>query len=178
MIARKLGHSVVLIEKAKHPRFAIGESSTPLANLILEELSAHYDLPAIQPLAKWGTWQDAYSQIACGLKRGFTFFHHDPGIPFADDASPRKQLLVAASPNDRVADTHWFRADFDSFLVEQARNLGVTYHDETDLWGVDVEQKRPVIQGRYRNQPLEIHAGFVIDATGPRGFLHRALELP
>ena len=39
MVARRLGRSVVLLEKAKHPRFAIGESSTPLANLILEDLA-------------------------------------------------------------------------------------------------------------------------------------------
>jgi FADH2 O2-dependent halogenase len=35
-----------------------------------------------------------------------------------------------------------------------------------------------VIQGRHRGQTLEIHAEFIIDASGPRGFLHRALELP
>src|SRR5204862_3397961 len=70
MIARKLGRSVVLLEKGKHPRFAIGESSTPLANLILEELTERYDLPSVRPLTKWGTWQAAHPNIACGLKRG------------------------------------------------------------------------------------------------------------
>ena len=47
MIARRLGRSVALIERGKHPRFAIGESSTPLANLLLEELAQRYDLPAL-----------------------------------------------------------------------------------------------------------------------------------
>jgi FADH2 O2-dependent halogenase len=178
MIARKLGRSVVLLEKGKHPRFAIGESSTPLANLILEELSERYDLPAIRPLTKWGAWQDAHPEIASGLKRGFTFFHHEAGRAFRDDESHGKQLLVAASPNDRIADTHWYRPDFDAFLVAEARKVGVVYLDETELWGVDVDQKRPVIQGRHRGQPLEIHAELIIDASGPRGFLHRALELP
>jgi FADH2 O2-dependent halogenase len=178
MIARKLGRSVVLLEKGKHPRFAIGESSTPLANLILEELSERYDLPAIRPLTKWGAWQNAHPEIACGLKRGFTFFHHEAGRAFHDDESHRKQLLVAASPNDCIADTHWYRPDFDAFLVAEARRLGVTYLDETDLWGVDVDRKRPVIQGRHRGLPLEIHAELIIDASGPRGFLHRALALP
>src|SRR3954463_6876586 len=79
MIARKLGRSVALLERGAHPRFAIGESSTPLANLLLEELAARYDLPRILPLSKWGTWQKNYPEISCGLKRGFTFFHHKPG---------------------------------------------------------------------------------------------------
>lgn len=29
MIARRLGRSVVLLERGRHPRFSIGESSTP-----------------------------------------------------------------------------------------------------------------------------------------------------
>src|SRR5687767_1329154 len=91
MIARKLGRSAVLLEKGKHPRFAIGESSTPLANLILEELSERYDLPVIRPLTKWGTWQQTHPEIACGLKRGFTFFHHQVGQAFQDDDLHRKQ---------------------------------------------------------------------------------------
>src|SRR5580658_8113393 len=76
MIARRLGRSVVLIEKGTHPRVVIGESSTPLANLLFEELCVRYDLPSVKPLAKWGSWQRTYPEIACGLKRGFTFHHH------------------------------------------------------------------------------------------------------
>jgi FADH2 O2-dependent halogenase len=178
MIARRLGHSVVLLEKGKHPRFVIGESSTPLANLILEELSSRYDLPAIRSLTKWGTWQSSCPQIACGLKRGFTFYHHEAGREFNDDESHRRQLLVAASPHDRIADTHWYRPDFDAFLVHEAQKLGVEFFDEVDLWGVNRAVKRPVIQGRHRGQPLEIHAELILDASGPRGFLHRALDLP
>src|SRR5215813_12716556 len=76
LIARKLGRSVVLLERGRHPRFAIGESSTPLANLLLEELADRYDLPRLRPLSKWGTWQRTYPHVACGKKRGFSFFVH------------------------------------------------------------------------------------------------------
>ena len=54
MIAQRMGFSTILIERGKHPRFVIGESSTPLTNLLLEEISTEYDLPAVQPLCKWG----------------------------------------------------------------------------------------------------------------------------
>src|SRR6185312_15345392 len=80
MIARRLGRSVVLLERGTHPRFAIGESSTPLSNLLLEELAAKYHLPEIGNLTKWGVWQDSHPEIACGLKRGFSFFHHELGL--------------------------------------------------------------------------------------------------
>ena len=93
MIARRLGRSVILLERGRHPRFAIGESSTPLANLLLEELARRYDLPRLLPLAKWGSWQRTYPHIACGLKRGFTFYHHRFGQPFAGDPERRVRWM-------------------------------------------------------------------------------------
>jgi tetracycline 7-halogenase / FADH2 O2-dependent halogenase len=157
---------------------AIGESSTPLANLLLEELATRYELPAIRPLAKWGSWQRAYPHLACGLKRGFTFYHHEPGTQDTADSDRSRQLLVAASPHDEIADTHWYRADFDSFLVEQAQAIGVDYLDET---GIDcfVEGRDEVSFDVTKDgETIEFRAGFAIDATGPRGMLYRALQLP
>ena len=173
MIAHRLGFSTVLVERGSHPRFAIGESSTPLANLLLEELSDKYDLPFIRPLTKWGTWQEKLPHIAGGIKRGFTFYHHEFGKPFQSDPTLCHQLLVGASANETTADTHWYRPDFDANLVECAQSLGVTYYDETDLTRVRDETDRI-----YLNGSREFSAEFVIDATGPRGFLHHALTLP
>ena len=70
---RKRGRSVVLLERGRHPRFVIGESSTPLANLLLEDLADRCDLPRLRPLTKWGPWQRAYPDVGCGKKRGFSF---------------------------------------------------------------------------------------------------------
>ena len=165
MIAHQLGLSVILLERGRHPRMAIGESTTPLSNLLLERLSTTYDLPRLAPLAKWGSWQRAYPQIACGLKRGFTFFHH------------AEQLLVAASPHDAIADTHWYRAEVDHFLVEEAQRLGVEYRDSTRIEGLDLTENGATIVGRAGDEALHIHANFLIDATGAGGFLHHALQL-
>src|SRR5262245_1087344 len=178
MIARRLGRSVILLERFKHPRFAIGESSTPLANLLLEELATSYDLPRLRPLTKWGSWQQAYPEIACGLKRGFTFYHHTFGRSFAADADRRDQLLVAASPHDGIADTHWYRPDFDHFLMRRARQAGVIYLDEVALARPSWREGEVLLEGERRGEPLSIRARWVIDATGPRGFLSRALEIP
>src|SRR4249919_2148156 len=90
---RRRGMRVALIERGRHPRFAIGESSTPLANLLIEELADRYDLPRIRPLSKWRTWQKAYPQLGCGLKRGFSFFQHQLGRPFADGPEHARQML-------------------------------------------------------------------------------------
>ena len=74
MVARRLGRRVVLLERGRHPRFAIGESSSPLAGLLVEELAARYDLPRLAPLGSYGAWQRHYPHLRCGLKRGFTYY--------------------------------------------------------------------------------------------------------
>jgi tetracycline 7-halogenase / FADH2 O2-dependent halogenase len=177
MIARRLGRSVVLIEKGSHPRVAIGESSTPLANLLFEELCVRYGLPALKPLAKWGSWQRAHPEIACGLKRGFTFHHHSPCGEHSFDPEHRNQLLVAASPHNEIADMHWYRADFDHFLVQEAQRLGVDYVDHVTLQKFEEEGSGIRLRGERAGGSVKFRAQFVVDATGPRGFLHRALHL-
>ena len=178
MMAKRLGYSVMLIERGRHPRFAIGESSTPVANLLLEEISVAYDLPFVRPLCKWGSWQRQLPHIGCGLKRGFTFYHHEFGEKFSTNAARENQLLVGASPNEEIADTHWYRPDFDQYLMLEAQKLGVTYLDEALLDSARETADGMVLAGKRHGAPIEIAAEFVVDATGPRGFLHHALGLP
>jgi tetracycline 7-halogenase / FADH2 O2-dependent halogenase len=181
MVLRRLGKSVLLLERGSHPRFAIGESSTPFANLLLERLADEYDLGFLRSLSEWGQWQDTFPQVPAGLKRGFTFYHHTPGqhLDFSDRAT---QLLVAASPNDRVADTHWYRPAFDNLLVEKAQELGVVYREHatiSDVQNDSVKWTMTVSSGSagddVRSLVLEpevmlVSASFLIDATGPGGF--------
>jgi tetracycline 7-halogenase / FADH2 O2-dependent halogenase len=175
LVLRRLGRRVALIERDRHPRFAIGESSTPLANLLIEELAERYALPRIRPLSKWGTWRASYPDLGVGLKRGFSFFHHAAGsTPLAGHDRP---LLVAASPHTAVADTHWYRPDVDAFLAREAEAAGVTYLDETALSGVEWESCGGVLAGTRRGRSVGVRAGFVVDASGPRGFLYRTQRL-
>src|SRR5262245_34272248 len=96
LIAHQLGFSTLLVARGRDPRFAIGESSTPLAIRLLEELAMQYQLPFLKPLCKWGTWQKHAPQLGCGIKRGFTFYHHEPRKPFAPDPERKRQLMVGA----------------------------------------------------------------------------------
>ena len=171
---RQRGRRVALVERGRHPRFAIGESTTPLTNLLLEELADRYDLPQVRSFSKWGTWRRTHPDVACGLKRGFTFLFHQHGERFVDDGSHARQLLVAASPNDEVADTHWYRPAFDLALVEEAQSAGAIYLDETHLERIGETASGMTLEGTRDGQAVTIAAGFVIDASGPRGFLTTA----
>jgi len=178
MVARRLGLRVALLERGRHPRFAIGESSSPLAGILIEQLADRYDLPRLKPLAAFGAWQRAYPGVGCGLKRGFTYFKHDAGRPFAVAADRSNQLLVAASPHDEISDTHWLRADVDAFLMREAVALGTEYADEVALDAVEWSAAGlPVLTGRRHRAPFRLEARGVVDATGPRGFLGRALAI-
>jgi FADH2 O2-dependent halogenase len=177
MIARRLGRSVVMIERGRHPRFAIGESSTPLANLLLEQLAESYDLPRIASLSKWGTWQCDHPEIACGLKRGFSFYHHKFDEPWRETPDRRNELLVAASPRDAIADTHWYRPDFDAFLVGEAQAGGVEFLDETSVQDVSFAESGARFAISRKGETAKISARFLVDATGPRGCLHTLLGL-
>jgi FADH2 O2-dependent halogenase len=100
---------------------------------------------------------------------------HRADEPFVDDEHHTRQLMVAASPNDEVADTHWYRPDFDRMLVEEAQEAGALYFDETTIESATQTGARMTLEGTRHGRHLVVHAGFVIDASGPRGFLTRIL---
>ncbi len=177
LIAQRLGFGVALLERGSHPRFAIGESSTPLADFKLAAIAAHFGLDWLRPFAKYGTWKATYPQLTCGLKRGFSFFRHEAGKPFAPQADHANALLVAASPDDARADTHWLRADFDAHLVERAIAAGVCYFDRLEIHSLQHEARGWRIEGTRPEGAVEVRAGFVVDATGDGQLLGRALAL-
>ncbi|MDX1953575.1 MAG: tryptophan 7-halogenase [Verrucomicrobiota bacterium] len=176
MVLRQQGYSVALVEKGTHPRFAIGESSTPFSNLLLEKLAVNFGLPILNSFSEWGRWQREMPQISAGLKRGFSFFHHEPGITSVRERS--KQLLVAASPNDVVADTHWYRPEFDEFLVKTAQENGVIYFDSSIIQSCrHIKGSWTVSIARY-GAVLNLSAGFIIDASGSNSFLANMFHIP
>ncbi len=157
LIAKQIGMNPILIEKNSHPRFAIGESSTPQADIALANIADKHNLPRLKPLARYGTWKETYPELACGPKRGFTYIHH-PDI--------ENELLVAASPDGYDCDSQWYRADLDSFLVDEAKEANIDYVDNTDVtitqengWSLQAEN-------------FSCSADFLIDATGGANPLH------
>lgn len=200
LILQRIGLRPVLIEKSRHPRFALGESSTPIANLVWQDLCRRYDLPRLLPLGEFGSWQRSYPQLPCGLKRGFSYFQHQARQPFAPRTDHANELLVAASASSDDADTHWLRADFDHLLVREVHASGIAYVDETEVkrvedgsgqWKVDSGQKtgahlppaivhRPPawrIEANRHGEPVRITADFVIDASGEGQVLAKQLRI-
>ena len=181
LLARVLavrGYDVVLLERGTHPRFAIGESTTPLANLSLERLAARYGLRDCYRIAAHGRWLAHYPELRRGLKRGFTYYRHHPGEPFADEGLDSERLLVAASPDDAISDTHWMRSDVDHHFVREAVTVGVDYRDRVELTNAEFDAHGVSLRGARFGDPIHVRAKFVVDASGPSGFLARQLSIP
>ena len=169
MLARALhaqGRDVLLLERGRHPRFALGESSTPLANLALERLAVRYGFDDLWRLAAHGRWRRRLPEVGRGLKRGFCFYSHRPGRAFVPDAAGSGRLVVAASPDDEVADNQWLRADVDRFLFERARSEGVDCREETAVEVMSVPQDPGGGPVRIRAGDRLVEAGLLVDATG------------
>ena len=177
MLLHRIGLRPVMIDRGSHPRFAIGESSTPVANLILEDLARRYDLPRVAPLANYVRWKRTYPDIVCGLKRGFSYFHHEFEQDFRPRADHSNELLVAASVSDDDADTHWLRSDFDQFLANEAVALGIPYFDNASIDELKTRSDGWDLRGQTKSEPIRIHAKFLIDASGEGGFLAKHLGI-
>jgi FADH2 O2-dependent halogenase len=118
---------VLLVDSRWHPRFTIGESSTPIADLILKKIASDFGLDPLSRLACYGSWKESEPQLICGRKRGFSYFRHLQHEPFQDSPAHDAAMLVAASPDDWHADTHWMRADVDHHFFQLANDAGADH---------------------------------------------------
>ena len=80
--------------------------------------------------------------------------------------------MVAASPHDEIADTHWYRPDFDRALAQEAEAAGAVYLDMTRLDGT------PPGGRRARRSKASATAPSVRDHRALRHRCERAARLP
>lgn len=176
MILAKQGRRVAVVDVNEHPRFAIGESTTPLGDLTLKEIATTYDLPELHALTSYGAMREQLPGLRCGRKRGFTYFgftHDNPG----HDLASMQHMLVAASESDYLSDTHWMRSDVDQYLLLVAMAYGVKF-----CLGCDYQLSKAEngwkLSGKVMDQEVNVSADFLVDATGVAGKVFEVLEVP
>ena len=170
------GQSVLLVDKGTHPRFAIGESSTPTADFLVAFLAQRWNLKALAPLASWGTWKSHYPNLRCGKKRGFSYYEHRRNQSLPYEELDRHSVLVAASASDAWSDTHWLRSDVDAFLAQQAVDAGAVLVQDAKIGDArydSMDHRWEVRLQKGDGSVLDCQASWLIDATGPNGGLAR-----
>ncbi len=189
LVLQRAGLRTALIDRGRHPRFVIGESSTPIANLVLRDLCREYDLPNVAPLAKYGTWQATHPHLVSGIKRGFSYFHHESGQPFVADANHSTELLVAASSSDQHSDTHWLRQDVDAFLFREAGAAGAVCLEQCEVGEIEPNGQSVRLSLKFVVPPLggsgippeggttNLRTRFVVDGSGEGQVLAKQLKI-
>ena len=144
------GRDVVLLEKAAHPRFHIGESLLPRNTALLDRLGLREQVAAI------------------GV--------HKPGAEFVSDATGQSVHFAFALGLDKQYTYSWQvrRAEFDELLFRTARSRGARAEENTRVTGIQFAPPGGRAQvtaagpdgGQRRFAPR-----FVLDASGRDTFL-------
>lgn len=185
MLARE-GRSVAMIERGQHPRFAIGESSTPLANFKLRQIAKKHDLPQLESFTRYGDWREQHPELMRGPKRGFSYFGHRQGHAFETDDKHSGELMVTANSNLNGSDLHWLRADIDAFLVEEAIRAGVVFLDETTIRKSLITTPDSAVGddgwvrwvGERKGKTISLDTHFTIIASGNPQVWQDAIDVP
>jgi flavin-dependent dehydrogenase len=140
----KRGYRVIALEKARHPRFHIGESLLPMNLPIFERLRVH-DKGRRLGLYKRGA--DFESQNA----QGYHTFAFDRPL----GASPPHAYQV-------------FRQDFDQMLYQHARECGADAREGEEAVAIEQRDARDTrVQVRTDGgRTYQIQARYLIDASG------------
>lgn len=165
--------SIVVLEKARFPRFRIGESTIPVANTVLRELGVFERLYGGEAIKKvgitfvWGRdrvpWNADYLQIAntgelLDGKHRVDVLGQDLSA-FSRRFSPSSQPFVAFNVE---------RSRFDELLLGAARELGAECREGVAVR--EILRKDGVVCGvRYRDERgVEgiVETPFVLDASG------------
>jgi flavin-dependent dehydrogenase len=142
-------HRVVLLEKARHPRFHIGESLLPSNLPLFERLGVADEVRAIG-MEKWAA--------------EFVSPHHDMPQVFPFSEAWNKSMPHAYQVK---------RAEFDTILVRNAKRKGVEVHEGCKAKSVEFQGDGSVVVRAEHDdgRTTQWHARFLVDASGRDTFL-------
>jgi len=157
-ILAKHGVKVLILEAESHPRFTIGEATTPDTNFRLKLLSLKYGIPEIMNLSAFHQLRDTVSP-ASGVKRAFSFLYQRKDQ--ALNAKETHQYPTLAPPMG--PDCHLFRQDTDAYMLAVAVQYGADVRQQTRIADIDL----PGDGVRLTSVRGEVFEGsYLVDATG------------
>jgi flavin-dependent dehydrogenase len=153
----RMGHTAVVFEREKFPRFHIGESLLPWNVPLFERLGVLSKLKAVG------------SQVKLGAR----FYHQ--GSSFT-----RPVLFANGIDRDHPSSFQVKRAEFDALLLDHARESGAAVFEEARvtevLFSADGSRARGVkVLLKGESEPRAVNAKLVVDATGRDALLSRHL---
>jgi FADH2 O2-dependent halogenase len=156
-ILAKSGLSVLVIERGKHPRFALGEALLPQSAIWPFIIGERFGIPEIGHLSHADRIVDHITP-SCGLKHSIGFAHHIAGEPLK--APQLHQLVPPHLPF--YSESHLYREEVDQFLLNAAIKYGADYTEETPITDVQIGADGVVISCPSK----EYRGAYFVDASG------------
>ena len=156
LLAQK-GHKVVLLEKAHHPRFHIGESLLPANMPLLDELGVGEQIRAIG-VPKYGA--------------EFVSPWHEPGNQTFNFAEAWDKSMPSA--------LQVMRSEFDEILIRNAQRKGAEVVEGCKVTGVDLDSQPGRVQVKAQHDDGRTstwQAQFLVDASGRDTFLANKFKI-
>lgn len=167
-ILAKNGHSVLLLEKDSHPRFAIGESLVVRGALWLWTLGQLYDIPEITHLSHIETLAEHVSP-GCGFKLTFGFLYHREG----QEQNPAESNKLVPPLIHFTSDSHLYRQDVDHYMAKTAQKYGAHYRDRVVVTDMNLADDGVTVQ----IDTGETFTGrYLVDGTGYRSPLAQRID--
>ncbi|SEK86276.1 NAD(P)/FAD-dependent oxidoreductase [Streptacidiphilus jiangxiensis] len=167
-ILARQGASVVLIDAAQHPRFAIGESMTPQLVEWLHILKSRFDVPEIGHLIDTRSVAEHIGPQH-GKKQSFGFIKHEAG----QEPDP-EQANIFVIPKALTEASHLFRQDTDAYYFNVAAKYGCTTRQNWRVQDLDFDDDGVTVTGANGEQ---FRAKYLIDASGFRSLLAEKMNL-
>lgn len=168
-ILAKGGLSVLLLEAEAHPRFTIGEATTPDTNFRLKLLALKYDVPEIGYLSAFHDLRD-HVGASSGAKRAFSFLYHREG----QEQNPRESHQYPTLAPPMGPDCHFFRQDTDAYMMATAVRYGARIRQQTRITQFDIEGDLV----RLVSNKGEVFTGsYLVDGTGMKSVLAQRFDL-
>nr|WP_042191292.1 NAD(P)/FAD-dependent oxidoreductase [Kibdelosporangium sp. MJ126-NF4]CEL19974.1 Monodechloroaminopyrrolnitrin-3-halogenase PrnC [Kibdelosporangium sp. MJ126-NF4]CTQ97198.1 Monodechloroaminopyrrolnitrin-3-halogenase PrnC [Kibdelosporangium sp. MJ126-NF4] len=167
-ILARHGVDVLLVDGGSHPRFAVGESTTPHSGVLLKLMSKRFDVPELANLAYY---ENAVANVgrSFGIKKHFGFLMHRDG----EEPNPAEANELSA-PSKIVDNSHLFRQDSDAYLLHTAIHYGASSRQNFRVADVELEEDHVTVVGvdgtRYEGR-------YLVDASGFRSVLANKLDL-
>jgi len=156
----KKGWRVLLLDSACHPRFAIGEATTPDISFLMKIVATRFDIPELNNLTTFHRLRDNVSS-SCGIKKSFSFLYQRDG----EDQNPEESHQFPTLAPPFGPDCHLFRQDTDAYMVGAAVKHGADLKQNVKINEFDFDDDGVTL----RSEAGETFtARYLVDATGFR----------
>lgn len=168
-ITARHGLKTLMIDTGRHPKFSVGESMIPGTSYLLRIMADRYGVPELDQISTFMKQRRTVTHSS-GIKRNFSFVHHEKGRKF--DAARSTMLPIPHYPHG--PESHLMRQDIDAFLFATAISYGAEAMQDTSVAKIESVPGGMALETACGKR---ITAKYLVDASGHNSLLAKTFDL-